>query len=130
LLSDLVVDRPSIKLLARYTGSISTGTDPTLFTGPAGKSSFITSVVFRNPSANASAVASAATNLSITNFVQSFSVGSLQATNAYIVVQPVPQVTTTAPTIYYQTNASAACVMTIASGAAMTATVDVFGYQV
>jgi hypothetical protein len=128
--SDLSTDYPHIKLLGRYTGSISTGTNPTLFTGPVGKSSFITSVVFRNPSANASAVASGATSLSITNFVQAFSVGSLQATNAYIVVQPVPQVTTTAPTIYYQQNAETACVLSIATGAVMTATVDVFGYQV
>jgi hypothetical protein len=130
LLSDLTVDYPRIKLLSRYTGSLATGTDPTLFTGPAGKSSFITSVVFRNPSANCSAVASAATNLSITNYVQTFSVATLLAENAYVVVQPVPQVTTTAPTSYFQQNASAACVLSIASGAAMTATVDVFGYQV
>jgi hypothetical protein len=109
----------AITLLGSFTGSIATGANPTLFTTPTGKITRITHVVFRDPSATAVA----ATSLSITNFRQTFSIAALTTANTgYLVVQA------TDITQFTEIAASTAVVLTTTTGAAITVTVDVFGY--
>jgi len=109
----------SIALLGSFTGSIATGANPTLFTTALGKVTRITHVVFRDPSATAAA----ATSLSITNWRQTFSIANLITANTgYLVVQHTDLAQFT------EIAAGTAVVLTTTTGAAITVTVDVFGY--
>lgn len=115
-----------LTLLGTFTGSIATGANPTLFTTPSGtKKARIAFIVFRSPSASAAA----ATNLSVTGFPNTISLVNLTATTGYVVagaaaVPATPQ----QPALGTEINASTAVVLTTTTGAAVTVTVDVFGY--
>ena len=116
----------AISLLGTFTGSIATGANPTLFTTVAGKVTRITSIVFRDPSGSAAA----ATNLSCTGFPGSISLANLVTANTGYVVAGAaaaagsPQT----PTQGTEIAASTAVVLTTTTGAAVTVTVDVYGY--
>ena len=115
----------AITKLGSVTGiSIATGAGGTIYRTPAGKITRITHVVFRNPSGNAGA----ATNLSITQFYQNFSLANLVTANTgYVVVQPIPAA---APVQFTEIAGDTNVVLTVTTGAAgVTADVDVFGFQ-
>ncbi|HLE04143.1 MAG TPA: hypothetical protein VI729_05970 [Anaerolineales bacterium] len=114
-----ILSDKGIGLLGTFTGSIATGANPTLYTTPIGKVTRITHVVFRDPSASAAA----ATSLSVTSFRQTFSIANLITANTgYLVVQATDLAQ------YTEIAAGTAVVLTTTTGAAVTVTVDVFGY--
>jgi len=115
-----------IALLGSFTGSIATAANPTLFTTPAGKIARITHVVFRDPSGSAAA----ATSLTLTGFPGTISLANLITANTgYVVAQAGPAAATPqTPVQGTEIAASTAVVLTTTTGAAVTVTVDVFGY--
>jgi hypothetical protein len=116
----------SISLLGSFTGSIATGANPTLFTTPAGKVTRITHIVFRDPSATAAA----ATNISCTGFPGTISLANLITANTGYVCVGADSAAATPQTPVQGTEiaAATAVVLTTTTGAAITVTVDVFGY--
>ncbi len=116
----------SLALLGTFTGSIATAANPTLMTTPVGKIARIMKLVFRDPSGSAAA----ATNLTCTGFPGSISLANLVTANTgYVAVEASAAAgAPAAPTQGTEIAAATAVVLTTTTGAAVTVTIDVFGY--
>lgn len=116
----------ALTLLGTYTGSIATGTNPTVFTVPVGRTCRITNIVFRDPSASAAA----ATSLSMNGFPGTISLANLITANTGFVIAGASSAAASpqTPTQATEVAGGVAVILTITTGAAVTCTVDVFGY--
>jgi hypothetical protein len=111
----------AITLLGSAVIDMKTAATTTIFTTPVGKTTRITHVVVRDPTASLAG----GTSYSITNFRQTFSLaGMTGGASKYMVVQA------TDLTEYTETAEATAIQLTVTTGssAAANATIDVFGY--
>jgi hypothetical protein len=108
--------------LATVTGQdMKTAAATTLYTGPAGKTTYISHVVIRNPSASMAG----GTSYSFTGWRQTVDLSSLTTPSTDYIKLDCNN------TKYTALAAAAAFQITVTTGttAACTATIDVFGYQ-
>ena len=109
--------------LATVTGvDMKTAASTTLYTGPAGKTTFITHVVIRNPSATLAG----GTVYAFTGWRQAVDLSSMTtlATDYFVLDVNHAKYTALAAAAAFQIT------VTTGSTGAATATIDVFGYQV